>query len=83
MEILPECDRRTNHTTQIEDCPEYADESSLLSLSWICHHQRALCGPQQGSTSSEDSASSDDEIICAGVDIHSPNGQLSTTAVKL
>lgn len=45
VEILSESDRRTNHTTQVEDCPEYADESSFLSLSWIGHHQGTLCGP--------------------------------------
>lgn len=61
MEVLSQRYRRTNDSAQVEDTPEDPNELALLAFSSIGQHHGALSGPEQTSTDTKNSTSSDNK----------------------
>lgn len=85
VEVLAERDGRADDATEIEDRPEDGDKLALLTLRWVCEHQRTLRGPEEAGGHAQDRPCANDISPRVRVDIDDTsisNGQCASVRAQ-
>jgi len=82
VDILAQRNSCADNSTQVENCPEYTNEYTLLTFGRVGQHKRALSGPQEASTDAENGTSDYNKGSILLADVNRTKAEMDERGVK-